>query len=140
MVSSHDLIEAMANMMTERHAVNLNPDILRYLIRCGVITDDSSARSVVERLDSARSTTAAIRLSDAAKKYQFSRSLLYRWRDDGWITVENYEPVIEVREADVALAAVLADLIGRKTGRSIFPPKPKSGRPPSGRPPRKTAA
>lgn len=115
----------------------LNPDLLRHLVAAGVIEGDKNvcnlgdAQRVSEQIGKARKPLAGIKIlvTDAVEKYGFSKPSIYRWIKDGWVSVIQQEPRVRVDEGDIAVARVLADLVGQVAGRSIFPSKPRPGRP-----------
>ena len=112
--------------------------IIRHLVNSGAITGSSDLcdldeiEQVANQLQQARSAVEGhgILATDAATKYGFTNQAIYKWIEAGWVRV-----VIErernklLNEPDIAAARVLANLVGQAQGRSIFPPKPRSGRP-----------
>jgi len=118
-------------------SVDIPDPILRHLVACGVIAGDKhycdleQASQIAAQLAQARANVQgrAILVSDAANRYGFDRNSIYNWIRKGWIQVIDPEPRIKVAEADVAVARVLADLVGQSPGRGVFPAKPRTGRP-----------
>lgn len=120
----------------------LDANILRHLVRSCVITgvvqlqtgagscDVAQARAIAERLHAARKQVEdnPITPTDAARKYGFGLTVLYKWKRAGWIRLVPGNKTL-FNEGDLAFARVLADLIEFKAGKAIFPPKPRSGRP-----------
>lgn len=119
-------------------AVGLDEAILRHLVASGVVEgsdgqcDYEQAAAVAARLAAARAPVEGqgILATDAAVKYRFDPTTLYRWQAEGWIS-----PLIDRRrnrifnEGDIAFARELADVAGHLAGRSVFPSRPRSGRP-----------
>jgi hypothetical protein len=98
------------------------------------VVDERQAQVIAARLTAARQAVASqgIIASEAYDKYGFSPSMLLRWYRDGWIKSVGKSEKYGARlydEGDIAMAKALADIIGHKTGRSVFPAKPRSGRP-----------
>ncbi|MBD3418464.1 hypothetical protein GF412_05810 [Candidatus Micrarchaeota archaeon] len=124
----------------------LHPDILRMLVRDGLLEGDmvswssqggvcdiEQAREIAARLDAARAPVEGqgITATDAAEKYGFNRRSIYYWYKNGWVNVigtGSYNAQL-FNEGDIAFARVLADIRGQIAGKSIFPAKPRSGRP-----------
>lgn len=64
-------------------------------------------------------------------KYGFSDPSVYRWYESGWVHVVNVEDGNRMfNEGDIAMARAIADLIGHKPGKAVFPTRNPSGRPP----------
>ncbi len=112
--------------------------LLRHLVLAGVVTGDKStcdldqAAQVVARLRAVQAPVAGhpILATDAAVKYGFAPETIYRWQEAGQIKLlESRTRSRLFNEGDIALARALADLVGQTPGRSIFPAKPRSGRP-----------
>ena len=112
--------------------------LLRHLVVAGVIAGDKStcdldqAAQVVAQLRAAQKPVEGnpILATEASVKYGFDVNSIYNWQECGWVKVlEQKARGRLVNEGDVALARLLADLIGHVQGRSIFPAKPRSGRP-----------
>lgn len=128
----------------------LHPDILRKLVRDGVldgvvqprtgegVCDIAQARQIADRLHAARRPVEGqgIIVTAASEKYGFTTSTLYKWHQDNWLkvlgTTDSGDRLFN--EGDVAFARALADLVGHLPGRAVFPAKPRSGRPPKQRP------
>jgi hypothetical protein len=124
----------------------LHPDILRMLVRDGLlegemvswasqagVCDIEQAREVAAQLDAARAPVEGQGISayDAEAKYGFTHNAIYRWHKSGWITsvgTGSYNARL-FNEGDIAFARALADLRGLITGKSVFPAKPRPGRP-----------
>jgi hypothetical protein len=99
----------------------------------GGVCDMEQAREIAARLDAARAPVEGhgITATDAAKKYGFSRMSIHDWSKNGWVNVVGtgaYNAQL-FNEGDIACARVLADMRGQIAGKSIFPAKPRSGRP-----------
>lgn len=117
----------------------LHPDILKKLVKDKVLAGDKStcdidqARTLAGQLAAARSSTEGkpITALEAAQRYKFSTSTLYSWVEAGWVRVLESTPVGDklYNEGDLAFARALADLVGHKAGKPVFPPRPRSGRP-----------
>jgi hypothetical protein len=124
----------------------LHPDILRMLVRDGLLEGEmmswssqsgvcnvEQAREIAAQLDAARAGVEGqgITATSAAEKYQFSRRTIYDWYKNDWITVVGMGPYNAqlFNEGDIAFARALADLRGQASGKSVFPAKPRSGRP-----------
>jgi hypothetical protein len=113
----------------------LTEPLLRHLARYGVISsnavldtcDADEAKQIAARLHQARAAVAGnlITANSAAVKYGFDTATVWRWRVEGRITA--IDDLVD--EGDIAFAKALADTIGQKQGRSIWPPRPRSGRP-----------
>ena len=117
--------------------------LLRHLVVAGVIAGDKStcdldqAAQVVAQLRAAQKPVEGnpILATEASVKYGFPPETIYRWQEAGRITLLEFRNRGRLfDEGDIALARALADLVGQIAGRSVFPAKPRSGRP------RKTAA
>lgn len=116
----------------------LDEAIIRHLISAGVVPggaelcDLEKIESVADRLTVARSQRKGYGIlgPDAAAKYGFDVGSLYRWQREGWVTLlidRQRSRVFD--EGDIAFARALADEIGHVQGKSVFPAKPRSGRP-----------
>jgi transposase len=130
-LTSSDFIEVLVAMMVQIDTKKINDDLLRHLIKYGVITDTESAEQTIERIELARKRVQGqtIRVREAVERYGFANATLYKWRNDGWIRVVEDKPAQRFDESDLAMAAEIANMIGRAAGRAVFPPKPRSGRP-----------
>lgn len=117
----------------------LHPEILQHLVAVGALEGDKSICSIdqavviADRLLAARNRVGDndILATEAASKYGFAVTTIYRWMNNGWIL-----PVGGGQrrgrlfsERDIAFARELADITGYATGRSVFPSKPRRGRP-----------
>jgi hypothetical protein len=127
-------------------ATGLASELLRKLVRDGVLSgvapvrqmagtcDFEQAQQIAERLDVARRRVEGkgILVADAAEKYGFSRDTIYTWLKAEWVRQEGTTASGKtlVNESDVAFARALADLIGHRQGKPIFPTNRPSGRPP----------
>lgn len=119
--------------------VGLHVDILRHLVRYGVISGQSElcdldeARAVAGQLAAARAGLEGVGIivTEAVEKYGFADNTIYNWHAAGWVKVLGIDKSDHrlFNEADIAFARKLADLIGHTPGRAVFPPKPRSGRP-----------
>ena len=112
--------------------------LLRHLVTSNIIKGDKStcdlnqAAQVVAGLREAKALVdrQPILATDAAVKYGFAPETIYRWQEAGQIKLlESRNRSRLFDEGDIALARALADLVGQIPGRSIFPAKPRSGRP-----------
>jgi hypothetical protein len=121
----------------------LHPDILRKLVRDAVLEglddpakpemgtcDIDQAKDIATHLIAARKPVDGnpINPTDASRKYGFSPTVLYKWQREGWINLVPGNRTL-FNEGDLAFAKALSDLISYKSGKAIFPPKPRSGRP-----------
>jgi hypothetical protein len=122
----------------------IHPRILYALVYDGVLSgftaasdydgvcDSAAAHEVAQRLNGARAAVEghAITANDAAEKYGFSADTIYNWHNAGWVTkLHGGRRNRLFNEGDIAFARALADLRGQAAGKSIFPAKPRSGRP-----------
>lgn len=138
------LIPVAMNSMTITQLsreTGIHPDIIIMLHKRGVILpgeepgliDQTSARAIAEQLNSARRPVAgrAITVIEAEIRYDFSRNSIYRWEKLGWVKVLDLTDVGDrlFDEGDIAFARQLANLSGHRSGRPVFPPQPRSGRP-----------
>lgn len=118
-------------------ALDFSAEILAQLRRYELIAGDGDmidlddAARVVDDLRAEIAPVAGqpILISEAVKKYGFTTRSIYRWIADGWIKIIVAEPKQMVDEGDIALAKALANRRGHIPGRSVFPAKPRSGRP-----------
>lgn len=118
-------------------AAGLPEPILRHLVDAGIVAGDKSvcnlerAEEIAAQLAAVRATVdgSPILITDVAEKYGFGRTSIYRWIEDGWVSVLREEPRRLVNEGDIAVARALADLVGHIAGRAVFPAKPRPGRP-----------
>lgn len=119
-------------------ATGLAEPIVRHLVNAGVIAgagelcDLDRAKEIAGQLESARSPVEGqgILTTDAAAKYRFTNQGIYKWIASGWVRVlVDRERNRLINEGDIAFARTLADLLGQTRGKSIFPAKPRSGRP-----------
>ena len=119
--------------------VDIHPDILRMLVKDGIIKGDDATcdpeqvRGVAERLHAARSQVRGqgIVATDVPEKYGFSDDNIYRWHKDGWIKVVGkgrYNARL-FDEGDIAFLRALADMRSVPEGGEVVPSKPRSGRP-----------
>jgi hypothetical protein len=124
----------------------LHPDILRMLVRDGLLDGDmvswsshagvcnvEQAREIAAQLDAARAGVEGqgILASDVESKYGFTHVTVYNWHKNGWVKVigTGSHNARLFNEGDIAFARALADLRGQASGKSVFPAKPRSGRP-----------
>jgi hypothetical protein len=120
----------------------LDAALLRHLVVCGVLAgvvgatggmcDLDQAAQIAEQLQAAREPVEGVGIlaPEAAAKYGFSDQSIYNWHTDGWIKALSEKGRNRpFNEADIAFARVLANLVGQVPGRSVFPAKPRSGRP-----------
>jgi hypothetical protein len=112
-------------------------ELLTHLVAAGVVAGDKrycdldQAAQVVARLRAAQTPVEgqSILVTEAAKKYGFTRPSIYNWIRAGWVHVLQPEPCVRVNEGDIIVAKILSELVGHTAGRAVFPPKPRSGRP-----------
>jgi hypothetical protein len=119
-------------------ALGFRPELLRHLVAAGVVAGDKStcnldeAAQITARLKAAQALVNGnpILATTAAAKYGFDVTSIYAWLQSGWIKViENKTRGRLLNEGDIAFARELANLVGHTPGRSVFPSKPRSGRP-----------
>ena len=112
--------------------------LLRHLVTTGVVAGDKvycdldQAAQIAARLRAVQAPVEGhpILATDAAVKYGFPPGTIYRWQESGQIKLlESRTRSRLFDEGDIALAREIANLIGQISGRSIFPAKPRSGRP-----------
>lgn len=131
----------------EQAAANLGvpAEILAHLVRAKVLVGYTPASTGTEGqcdLDQAADLAAQLRAArapvegngvlapDAAEKYGFGVVSIYNWHNSGWVRlVEDKARGRLYNEGDIAVARALANLMGQVAGRSVFPAKPRSGRP-----------
>jgi hypothetical protein len=123
----------------------IHPDILSALVRDGVlpglpstatsdgVCDVDAAHEIAARLAAAREPVEGqpIGATEAGDKYGFNRITIQNWHKAGWIQIVgtgSYNARL-FNEGDIAFARALADLRGQAAGKSVFPAKPRSGRP-----------
>jgi hypothetical protein len=123
----------------------IHPDILIALVRDGVLSgllpspdsdgvcDIDAAHEIAAQLAAARQPVEGqgITATDAAEKYKFNRTSIHAWQKNGWVKVVgtgSYNARL-FNEGDIAFARALAGLRGQAAGKSVFPAKPRSGRP-----------
>jgi hypothetical protein len=117
----------------------LHPRLLQKLVREGVLRgeapfrvrgavgscDGEQAREIADQLKARRRDVdgRGIKASTAAEKYGFNRDTIYSWRNKGWIRQIGVDPAGEflVDEGDIAFARAIADLVGQKQGKPVFP-------------------
>jgi hypothetical protein len=127
-------------------ATGLHPDVLRMLVRDGLLDGVmhswkdqigvchlAQAHEIAEHLNTARAAVEGqpINAYEAEAKYRFPNATIYNWQRNGWIKIigtGRYNAKL-FNEGDIAFARALADLRGQAAGKSIFPAKPRSGRP-----------
>jgi len=124
----------------------IHADILRMLVRDGILPglipewptaagscDLEKAQAIADDLNAARQPVEGqgILVTEANQKYGFSSRTIYNWFRSGWVSVVgggNQRNRL-FNEGDIAFARALADLRGHVMGKSVFPAKPRSGRP-----------
>ncbi|MEI7645647.1 MAG: helix-turn-helix domain-containing protein [Chloroflexales bacterium] len=118
--------------------LGFSPKLIEHLVAAGVIAGDKTncnldqAAQVVAHLRAVQEPLAGhpILATDAAVKYGFAPRTIYQWQQAGQIKLlESRSRGRLFDEGDIALAQALAELIEKIPGRSIFPSKPRSGRP-----------
>jgi hypothetical protein len=118
--------------------LGFSPKLIEHLVNAGVIAGDKTncdldqAAQVVAHLRAVQDPLAGhpILATDAAVKYGFPPETIYRWQEAGQIKLlESRSRGRLFDEGDIALAKALAAMVGHTSGRSIFPSKPRSGRP-----------
>jgi hypothetical protein len=121
----------------------LHPDILRMLVRDGILPgystpheeacDIDQAQAIADQLNAARAPVEGqkITAASAAEKYKFAKSSIHVWHRNDWVEVINTgsRHTKFFDEGDIAFARALADLRGQAAGKSVFPAKPRIGRP-----------
>lgn len=119
-------------------ALHIQPELLKHLVAAGVVAGDKSVCNFDQAAQIAAQLRAAQARADgqgilapvAAEKYGFDVNSIYHWHNDGWVKVLSEGKRNRLfNEGDIILARELANLIGHVQGKSIFPPKPRSGRP-----------
>jgi hypothetical protein len=146
MLASYAETVTRQNIAQAAATTGLHPDILRMLVRDGILpghlpspySDDEGceleeAQKIADRLNAARVPVEGQGIGgrDAAEKYGFSHDTIYNWYKGGWVKVVgtgSYNAKL-FNEGDIAFARALADLRGQAAGKSVFPAKPRSGRP-----------
>lgn len=119
--------------------------LLRKLVRDGVLAGIAPARGEAGTCDLEQALTIARRLrqarqpvegqsilaTEAAEKYGFSTTSIYRWHEGGWVNVARIDEGNRLfDESDITFARALADIIGHKSGKAVFPYRTPTGRPP----------
>lgn len=120
--------------------VGLAPELLRQFVRYGILpgeapyrtagivgsVDLDAAAQLAAQLHDARDRVAGnpITAPDAAVKYGIETRNLYRWHQEGWIKVLSGTRRNRLfDEGDIAMARSIADLVGMKSGKKVFPQK-----------------
>jgi len=111
--------------------------ILRHLLDAGIVHGTcrclnlDEATEIAEQIKASRAPVQGngISIAHASDLYSFSKQSIYKWISDSWVRVVQQKPMLLVNQADMATARVLADLLGHRPGRAVFPAKPRSGRP-----------
>jgi hypothetical protein len=143
MLAPYAEIVTRENIALVASTTGLHPDILRMLVRDGILPghvlphdeacDIDQAQAIADQLNTARAPVEGqgIMATDAAEKYGFSYQTIYDWYKNDWITVIGMgrRKAKLFNEGDIAFARALADLRGQATGKAVFPAKPRSGRP-----------
>ena len=123
------------------HVTGLDERIIRLLVRDGLIAggeglcDLDDATIVAEQLAEARQPVdgQGITATEAGERYGFHRNVIYNWSRAGWVaeigTAEQGGATL-YNEGDIAVARALADLREVTGNQSVFPPRPRPGRPP----------
>ena len=96
--------------------------------------DLEEARVIAAQMRTARKPVEGqgILATEADTKYNLSHPSIYRWHEAGWIRLICIESGNRLfNEGDIAFAKALADLIGHKAGKAIFPYRTPTGRPPT---------
>jgi hypothetical protein len=109
----------------------LEGEMVSWASQAGVC-DIEQAREVAAQLDAARAPVEGqpIPAHEAAHKYSFTPQAIYNWHKNGWVEKLGGDRRNRLfNEGDIAFARALADLRGLITGKSVFPAKPRSGRP-----------
>jgi hypothetical protein len=143
MLAPYAEIVTRENIALVASTTGLHPDILRMLVRDGILPghvlphdeacDIDQAQAIADQLNAARQSVEGqgITATDAAEKYNFARMSIHAWHKYGWTEVVgtgSYNAKL-FNEGDIAFARALADLRGQVAGKSVFPAKPRSGRP-----------
>lgn len=127
----------MVNAEVAGDMLEFDSRILQQLRNYDLITGDGDhldlddAARVVEELRATMRPFVGtpILISAAAETYGFTAAVIYKWIAAKWVKILTQEPLVLVDEGDIALAKALADKRGHTAGRSVFPAKPRSGRP-----------
>lgn len=96
--------------------------------------DLEEARIIAQRLRQARYGVddRGILATEAEVKYGFTNKSIYNWHNAGWIRINSIDGGNRLfNEGDVAVARFLADLIGHRAGKAVFPYRVPPGRLPS---------
>mgnify|MGYP002397208544 CR=1 FL=1 len=119
--------------------------LLRKLVRDGVLAgiapvrneagtcDLEAALTIARQLRQARAGVEGqgILATEAAEKYGFSTTSIYRWNEAGWVSIARIDEGNRLfNEGDIAFAKALVDLTGHKSGKAAFPYRKPTGRPP----------
>jgi len=119
--------------------------LLRKLVRDGVLAgiapvrneagtcDLEAALTIARQLRQARAGVEGqgILATEAAEKYGFDRGNIYNWHDKGWVRLVGVDQGNRLfNEGDIAFARTLADQVGQRPGKAIFPYRKPTGRPP----------
>lgn len=122
-------------------ATGLHPIILRKLVRDGVLPgvapyrvegvvgtcDIQRARELAEKFAAVRHPVEGrgISIVAAVEKYCFARASIYEWVRRGWVQIVSTTAEGDrlYNEGDIAFARALADLVGHKSGKPLFPSK-----------------
>ena len=135
---------AVANVPIEQAATSsgIKADLLAHLVNNGAIPgmvagqsgwcDLEAVMDLVTRLDAVRAPVEGtpILATDASERYGFDSNSIYRWGREGWVKILVDRPRGRLyNEGDIAVARTLADMTGHAQGKSVFPAKPRSGRP-----------
>ena len=119
--------------------------LLRKLVRDGVLAGIAPARGEAGTCDLEQALTIARQLcqarqpvegqgilaTEAAEKYGFSTTSIYRWHQSGWVHIARIDQGSRLfNEGDIAFAKALVDVTGHKSGKAAFPYRRPAGRPP----------
>ena len=128
-------------------STGLPAELLRHLVAAGALPGDTpkykrllnytcdihQARALAARLAEVRQSVEGVGIGsgEAEAKYGFSDQSIFNWCKNGWVQVVGLDTSGHrlYNEGDIAVARVLADLVGHVAGRAVFPSKPRTGRP-----------
>jgi len=140
----NDMCVAIANVPIEQAATStgIKATLLAHLVNSGAIPglvggqtgwcDLEAVIRLAERLEAIRTPVEGVPIlaTEAAKRYGFDSNTIYRWGREGWVKILVDKSRGRLyNEGDIAVAKTLANLTGHAQGKSVFPAKPRSGRP-----------
>jgi hypothetical protein len=95
--------------------------------------DLEEARVIAAQMRTARKPVEGqgILATEAEKRYSFDVNSIYNWNRSGWVKVIAVDAGVKLfNEGDIAFARALADIIGHRQGKAVFPYGKPTGRPP----------